>query len=531
VAKRALIGLSAALLVLGVVSSTAVAGTARAPRATMNGAQYFQTYGYRPIHGLDLLRRTKAAAARWVAQHHPQAAGTSAGAAPIVGSSWSGTIDGRFAPPDPNGAIGPNSYVEIINSKMAIYDRSGGLIKDALMSTVTGDNNQLSDPMVLWDPWTQRFYYNIWDVNASTMAWGFSKTDDPRNLPGDFCGYITSFGYNPSTDIPDYPKLGQTKHYLLIGVNHYPSFTAMHADRSDLLWVDKPTGSGPITTCPPANMFKSGKFTNLKNEDGSQAWTPVPAIQTDTSKFGFVVTSTDIECPDICGSGTKITVHGVRPSKNDIKTPELMVTGNSITVGSFTSPPDAPQKNATFKLDTLDGRLEHAVSGFDPRVGANVIWTGQSVMGGAGAEFRWYEINPKPVSNPTLVQSGVVTDPNLYIFNGAASPDRTVNPQGSAHGDSVVIGVSTSSSTTFPAVKMVSKIGAGAQSSLVNVHSATTFNNDFSCAQLGYCRWGDYGGASADPAANLGGAHGEVWLTQDSTTGSAHATWNWEALP
>src|SRR5437870_2098328 len=34
--------------------------------------------------------------------------------APGVGASWAGVTDFSLSPPDPNGAIGPNSYVELI---------------------------------------------------------------------------------------------------------------------------------------------------------------------------------------------------------------------------------------------------------------------------------------------------------------------------------------------------------------------------------------------------------------------------------
>jgi hypothetical protein len=56
-------------------------------------------------------------------------------------------------------------------------------------------------------------------------------------------------------------------------------------------------------------------------------------------------------------------------------------------------------------------------------------------------------------------------------------------------------------------------------------------DTNFGCSQLGYCRWGDYAGASADPASKLSGATGDVWLTNQYTTGSADATWNWQAHP
>ena len=80
---------------------------------------------------------------------------------------------------------------------------------------------------------------------------------------------------------------------------------------------------------------------------------------------------------------------------------------------------------------------------------------------------------------------------------------------------------------------MVSKIGSGAQSAFVLVHASTTFDNNFSCSP---CRWGDYGGATPDPATSLSAPSGQVWLTQQFTTGggrfsSGDQTWNWQATP
>jgi hypothetical protein len=532
--KRVSLILGSALLSLVLVAAIAPAGAttrSAAPGAGRNAAlaQYIHSHGYLPLKGLDTLRKTKAAAARWVAQHGSSStAAPSTGAAPIIGASWQGVSDPSVSPPDTNGANGPNSYIEIINLKMGIYTRAGALTASATLSVLTG-HSSLSDPMILWDPHTQRFYYNVWDVSQSTMAWGFSKDTNPTTIPGSFCNYTASFGYNPSIDIPDYPKLGQTKDFLLIGVNHYPSFSSMHADRSDVLWINKPQGSGTVTTCPAQNTFGTGLFKNTKNADGTQAFTPVPAIQTDPSSTSFVVTMSDIECPDICGNGTKITVHAVRPSPGNPLVPQFLTKGKSITVPSYTSPADAPQKGTTDVLDTLDGRLTHAVSGKDPSHSNKLaVWVAHTVMGGAGSKINWYEINPTPIATPTLFQSGSVSDASLWVHNAGISNDRTCTLTQCAHGDSMVLGFSTSSSTAFPASQMVSKIGAGAQSAFVVVKQSTTFDNDFTCTPV--CRWGDYGGATPDPAASLTGAHGEVWLTNEWTNGT-NQTWNWEAMP
>jgi hypothetical protein len=522
--------LGAALLAVGLLASLAPSGaqaTTGKP-ANWEALQYLRTHGYFPLHGADTLARAKAySAAQLAARNGVPVSAPATGVAPTIGASFDGQFNGGVSPADANGAVGPNSYLEIINLNLGIYNRAGGLITSATLTALTGHSN-LSDPTILWDPASHRFFYDVWDVAASTQAWGFSKTDNPTTIPGGFCNYTASFGYT-SADLPDYPKLGQTKDFLFIGANHYTSPQFMHADRSDVMWIGKYKDPNPVTTCPASSTFKTGIFKNLRNQDGTLAFTPVPAIQTDSSANGFIVTMSDIECPDICGTGTKITVHAVRPNPADPTVPQLLLTGKSITVPVFAPPPNAPQKGTTDVLDTLDGRLTHAVSGVDPAHGNKMnVWVAHTVAGGAGSQVNWYEILPTPVSHPTLTQSGIVSDASLWMLNAGIGIDRTVNALGSAHGDAMVLGFTTTSSTTFPASQMVSKIGAGAQSPLVMVKASTTFDNDFTCAPE--CRWGDYGSGSADPAANLAAAHGEVWMTNAWTNGT-NRTWNWEALP
>jgi hypothetical protein len=529
--RRRLVSLvGVAVLVVGLAAALAPSGAVARPKAGgFDWRVYLAQHGYLPLRGVKTLERAKAHAAEMAAALHPGAAAPTGAQAPTLGPSWQGTNDTRFTPPDANGAVGPKSYLEIVNSKIAIYTRSGATITSALLSTLTGDPHQLSDPTILWDPDTQRFYYNVWDIQTATMRWGFSKTNNPTSVPGDFCNYDASFGYVPA-NAPDYPKLGQSKNFLAIGVNFYPTFSSMHATESDLLWITKPQGSAPVNTCPAASKFKTGKFKDLRNENGSQGFTPEPAVQTDPSKVGLVVTSTDIECPDICGSGMKISVYQLKPKKGNPSVPTLSKP-QSITVSAFSSPPDAPQKGSATPIDTLDGRLMRAVSGVDPRVGSTVIWVAHAVLGGAGSQVNWYEIKASPANNPTIAQSRVVKSNTLYVYDPGIASDRTVNPNGSAHGSNMVVGFTTSSANTFTAAQMISKIGATAQSAFVMVHASTVADANFGCSQLGVCRWGDYAGASADPAAKLGAQNGNVWLSNQLTAGSQDTTWNWEAHP
>jgi hypothetical protein len=187
-------------------------------------------------------------------------------------------------------------------------------------------------------------------------------------------------------------------------------------------------------------------------------------------------------------------------------------------------------------LDSLDGRLTHAVAAVDPsHGGATALWTSHAVFGGAGSEERWYEID---VANHALFQSGAATDPNLFVFDGGISPDRVVRgARTRAFGANMVMGFTTSSGTTFPAIQMVSKVGSNAQSPFVMVKQSPGADDGFDCFELQRCRWGDYSGATPDPAANPSGTAGKVWLSNMWASGqidplnATWRTWNWGATP
>jgi hypothetical protein len=188
-------------------------------------------------------------------------------------------------------------------------------------------------------------------------------------------------------------------------------------------------------------------------------------------------------------------------------------------------------------LDTLDGRLEHAVSGIDPLHGnVEAVWTAHAVFGGAGSEERWYEIDPNAA---TLLQSGTASSASLYVWNGAIAPDRAVDGGATAFGGDMVMGFNTSSSSAFPAIQMVTKVGAESRSAFTMVKQSPGLNYDFSCSSP-YgppCRWGDYSGASADPTPDLSCPTGSVWLSGEwnaaskDNSGVDSRTWNWQAFP
>jgi hypothetical protein len=513
---------------LGFVSAGALVpprgGASRAP------------HGYLALHAREYARAKAAANSRaGLSRSAPSAAASGTDPAvssyPNISPSFNGDFETGLTPPDTTGAVGPDRYIETINTQYAIYNRSGALLNGGDLSSLTGIPTglfgySLSDPQMMWDAKTQRFYYSAVYYDSlffsdNGIAVGWSTTATPSSA-SDFCQYAISFG----SEVPDYPKLGDSSDFLLFGYNKFGQFASVY-DGSELAVLNKPPAG---SSCPPTSEFAVSTSGVLHNVDGSQAATPVPAnLVDDSNGAGYIVANADLSTTPSANFVSVYSVTTTGADANGIPVPTISGP-TSVPVPSYSMPASAPELGSSSVLDTLDGRFEAAVAAIDPARGNKVaVWTAHAVFGGAGSEERWYEIDPAAAS---LLQSGVVSSPSLDVWNGAISPDRANTGSNGAFGDSMAMSVSTSSTTTDPAIQVVWKRGTGAQSPLTNLVQSGGPDVDFSCSP---CRWGDYSGASPDPAAT--GSVGTLWLANQynvangSTASTAWRTWIFAVTP
>src|SRR5919204_344313 len=317
-------------------------------------------------------------------------------------------------------AIGANSYIELINVRYGIYARDGSLINDGDLGALTlFPVNELSDPQIVWDPTSQRFYYLAVDFYNSAYAFGYSKTANPQSST-DFCHYYVGAFYS-SLYLPDYPKMAVTQDFVLVGTNVF--VLAAFYNGSDVDWFQKPTDPA----CP-GQLGTGGIFSNLKNADGTQTSTPEPAVSADASSGGWVVGSADVTT----GSASYLTLFKVTKNSSGYAT---ISAPTRIGVGTYQMPANAPQKGVPQLLDTMDTRLTHAVAGYDPRLGATAVWTSHAVTGGSGGNVcRWGDY-AGAVPDPLTASGGRVwlsgewnnppTDgstPTWQTWNWAATP-------------------------------------------------------------------------------------------------------------
>ena len=425
----------------------------------------------------------------------------------VAGRSWQGINNPNVAPPDETSAVGTARYIELVNINFAIYNKTSNVpISTGSINSLVGaaSTDSVFDVQVIWDPTTRRFYYAADDVVSSSdnrLAFGFSTTASPSSA-ADFCKYTIGFG----SVFPDFPKLGDSKFFAMIGSNLFSRNGSFQG--SDLLAISKPPAG---TSCPAASSFKVDDAAPLMMNASTQAFTPVAANEIDTKATGFAVARSG-PLPATQLSLFRVTRDAITGN------PVIQSTGTPVTVPGYTFPANAPQNDSVNKLDTADARPTQAVAGVDPaQSGKFAIWTQHTINVGGRAAVRWYEIDPTANS---LLQSGTASSASLFQFNGAISPNRQVNGATKTGGDSMLLNFNTTSSTTFPAIRMVSKVGAGSQSGPVVVVNSPGPLSGFDCdSATQFCRWGDYAAATPDPStAN------QIWQVSQFAVGSGSGT-------
>ena len=386
-------------------------------------------------------------------------------------------------PADSSGAIGPNDYVEVINSEIAIYSNADLSAPTSTLdaSTFVGVLEPASSTCELqiqWDQAGQRWLYSALNCAAAAGAQGFyfgwSKTPDPDPLNSNWCRYLVSTG----TSLEDYPRLGHDDSQIIVGTNAY-AHNGLDYTASHIFVFDKPANGD--TTCPTGTSELS---TMLKINANASDFTPVPANIADDSTTGYVASARSYS------DQAHIDLYRI----GRVSGSNAVLDTSAVIVPAFTVPAPVPQPGPTDDtLDSLDTRLTQAVAFTDPATGKEGIWTQHTIDGGGPSVVRWYELMP---GSTTPRRSGTVSGPDgAFAFNGAISPTE--------NGSSAVL--------TYNSGSASSNVDWRAQDPLASVVDDTQLamssdvDDDLSCPSFGTlfhgapCRWGTYAGASPDP--------------------------------
>jgi hypothetical protein len=424
--------------------------------------------------------------------------------------SCTGGQCGAGWPPDTNGDVGPNHYIQAVNTAFGVYNKSGALLASTTFNSLwsgagTGtpcDNKNDGDPVVIYDPMGDRWFvtdfaFAISGGNPVAPCYeciAVSKTPDP--VSGGWYLYAVNQSAPPGGSglLNDYPKLGIWPDGLYQSANMFnlPSTSFW----GTAVWAYPRLGmeSGAAITPVVAASTASGDFTMLPANlrIGPQAafpptGTPAYLAYQTNGAYSFSVRKFTVNWAASPPTGTLSSATTVS---------EVSTWG---TISSVTQPNGQA-------LDSLAYRAMVQAQ-YRNLGGAESIWLNHTGGASSMAGVVWAQLN---VTGGTIAASPI--QQQFY------QPDTTLNRwMGSLAVDGLgdmAVAYSTGSGTVYPSLSYSGRLVGDTLGSLPQTE--TTFFAGVG-AQTTYSRWGDYSGMSVDPTDDC-----TFWYTNEyyATTGT-----------
>ncbi|PYJ31131.1 MAG: hypothetical protein DME90_00040, partial [Verrucomicrobia bacterium] len=435
-------------------------------------------------------------------------------------------------PPDPNGDVGPNHYVQTVNEGFRVFDKSGNPLGPfttynsffaPLTGTPCGSNQNQGDPFVFYDQMADRwvvsdFAFVSYPGTNFYECIGVSQTGDPAGL------YFRYALLVDAANLDDYPKMAmwnnpQPGGAYYLAASMFDSTGNLVGDR--VFALDR----GSMLTGGPANaigfLFPSSVTYHLMPAS-FRTGTPPPAgrdeflLAIDSPPNGGVV-QTQVHGwlfhADFVNPGN--STFGIGPNH----TPNADVAVNSFInacnpCNSSAGYDIVPQQGTTQKLDTLGDGIMIPLA-YQNRAGTESLWADHTVLlnfPSGPAAVRWYQMDVTGGNfpgSPLQQQDWSNGNDGLWRWMPSIAVDQ--------NGDTA-IGYSTSNTTIFPGIRYAGRLAADPPNNLgqgeavmTNGGGAQTFNPG---------RWGDYTMNTIDPSDGT-----TFWHTNEYYPTTSSSNW------
>jgi hypothetical protein len=401
---------------------------------------------------------------------------------------------GAGSPPDTNGDVGPNYYIQTVNTSIGVYRKSDGFQEaaftfDTFMSQGSFgnlcDNHNFGDPVVLYDTFEDRWIISdfafLTDVSGNVLAPAFqciaaSKTGNPVTGGWNF------YSIQISDNLNDYPKFGIWPDGLYMSANLF-SFGAGSTFQGVRVWAFNKAQMYAGAPSVQSVSFNSptADFTIIPSNARLQTGTPAPG----TPNY-FLSTWNYTNALSIY----KFHANWNRISLSTFTGPDIPTAATSWPNANVAN---AAQPGTATLLDVLQIRAM-VQNQYTNISGAESLWATHTVRRGNTSGFaapRWYQVNVTGGTvAPTLPQA-TTWDPDGANVMNRFMPSLAIDRAGN-----MALGYSTSSSTSFPSIKYAGRLATDP----VNTFSLTeqTFFTG-TASQTGSTRWGDYSSMTLDP--------------------------------
>ncbi len=372
-------------------------------------------------------------------------------------------LNASYLPPDVSGDVGPDHYVQMINSVITIYNKQGTRLVgptpiNDLWRSQDNPCGRLNDgdPIVLYDQLADRWLVSQFAINEAPIYYeciAISQTPDPT-------GAFFLYAFNVGKEFPDYPKFGIWPDAYYMTTNSNP-FGAFAFDRQKMLQGQAGTfqkfGANvnfmlPAdldgATAPPAGS--PDFFYTTNNQNQYKLW----AFHVD---FADPVNSTFTPLPDLIAATYNYTSGIIIPQKG---TPQLL---DSIA--------EWPMWRFVYRNF---GTHETLLGNF------SVDADGNGHIG-----IRWFELRKTGNGPWQIYQEGTYAPDANHRWMGSIAMDGLGN---------IGLGYTASGADLFPSLRYTVR---AAGDPLGQLQDEQTLVSGLS-SQAGD-RWGDYSSMSIDP--------------------------------
>ena len=419
----------------------------------------------------------------------------------------------RINPGDPNGEVGPNNFVEMINLVFAVYDKAGNLLAGPIDTgslwtdfAIPDCTDPSGDPVVLYDQFMDR-----WLLSQFTTS-GLNDPTKPFwncvaiSTSGDPTGTYYRYAFETTSDgifyFPDYPKYGNwTDSYVLttrefgptieygIGVYALEKNKMVNGDpnaRSVKFFID---GNDP-TLLPLIGDGLLPADVDGKQKPKTDTAIPIVGTQDDDASYGATFDALNIWDLFIKWKSTPTASLALNTQLSTASFDSIFPCG-PLSARDCLPQPGVPVGDAR-DLDILSYRqrptFRLAYRNFKTYESLVTNQSVEATPGVAGA--RWYEIRRNGAGTYSLYQQGTYAPGDgVHRWMGSIAMDKKGNM---ALGYSVVDGTSV-----FPGIRYTGRL-AGDPLGQMTLGEGTIIDGS-GIQRTTNSRWGDYTDITVDP--------------------------------
>ena len=329
--------------------------------------------------------------------------------APVSTSGFDALSGSRHHPADPTGALGDTNVVTAVNTKVAVYDRNGTVVHDAvsLARLAAGIEGQKFDPKIVYDQYRQTFVLVFLIRDARAKRSRIIVTTIPDNTASNDATWCTTIMRGDAVSKngrqwADYPGLGYDANSVTISTNAF-NFGGGLA-YAQLYHIADTELFAP---CDPADRVRFHVFAGdeTRDPDGSKGFTIQPAQTVGASTVQHLLSY------DTSGF---VVVWRIRDGS---KAPWL--SRSAIKVRRAQVAPFGTQRGGGYRDDDTwwdpgDLRLVNAF--YDTAL--NRIYAAHAILRDlkpdpivpyVEAAVRWYEVRPtRRLGSSTITRTGIV---------------------------------------------------------------------------------------------------------------------------